>query len=251
MPVEAIYLPVIRDSEMLDSFLMHLQNLKTKISIQLYIGAVFTVHLGLSIEDLLSTTVKDAAGKSFLYQKKGRILLYSDDFYAYLNDYIKSLPADCEMLFVMDHTPPYKRISAPYFSMSIRRAFLKFLYNGKVYDGNYSTLIRTFTYHFVLNYGSYDSYTIRGAKLYSARLSALSTLSKDEYQIIRETYHNSDFSSVLVPHAKRMMEEIEYYITYYPDCEPLKEKIAGLYKALYDLSECMDVALKNEQIMST
>lgn len=246
MPSQNIYLPVIRNVDMLEAYLKHLLSLKSKISKQLYIGAVFSIHLGLSLEDLLSITVKDAAGKSYLYQKKGRILLYSDDFCAYLNEYINSLHDDCELLFIIDRDKPYKKISASYFSMSIHRSFLKFSYNGKVYDGNYSTLIRTYTYHFVLNYGSYDSYTIRGDKLYTARLSALSTLSNEEYRKLKDTYNDNDFSAVLLPHTERMLSELNYYLSNYPECEPLKEKIAGFYKALFDLSECMGVILKAE-----
>lgn len=246
MPKEVAYLPVIRNSDMLESFLNHLQNLNSKISQQLYIGAVFAVHLGLSLEELLSISVEDASGRSYLYKKKGRILLFSDEFYAYISNYIKSLPSDCELLFAMNQSRPYRKMSTSYFSMGIHRAFSKFPYNGKLYEGNYSTLIRTFTYHFVLNYGSYDSHTIRGEKLYTARLSSLSTLSREEYAELVRTYNDNDFASVLIPHSERMLEEVNYYLSNFPDCEPLKEKIAGFYKALFDLSDCMGITLRDK-----
>lgn len=238
------YLPVIRDNRMLKAFLCHLQKLDTKIAGLLYIGSIFIIHCGLSLDDLLSITVNDVKGRSFLYRKKGRLFLYSDDFSEYLDSYIRSLPCDCELLFMANPNETGKRISNSYFSMGIHRAFGKFNYDDHTYDGNYTTLVRTYMYHFVINYGSYDSYTIRDEKLYSSRLSAMSTLSKDEYKNLMVSYLDNDFLAVLKNHSDRLFEELDYYVLKYPDCTPLKQKISNLYKALFDLSDCMDIPVR-------
>lgn len=236
------YLNLIKEPCMINDFLEHVLKLNWKTSMHLYLGAVFGIYCGLSLDNLLEMTVHEAAGNSYLNPKTGRLLIYSNEFTRILNDYISKLPSDCPYLFNNSSKPPYKPISVPYFSKSMSAAFESFQYNGKNYSGNYTTLVRTYIYHFISNYGSCDSSLLKGKNYYTPKLLSMVSMTQAEYDLLVAGFENRNFLKLLPEHTYKTLLELDNYIKDYPNCIPLKNKIANFYRALYELSECMAIS---------